>query len=51
VDYLKGAGLTVVGETANHTILHYEPKEREDFELPDYSEVWRLTPQVYDFLL
>ncbi len=51
VDYLKGAGLTVVGETANHTILRYELKEREEFELPDYSEVWRLTPQVYDFLL
>ena len=38
VPYLKRAGLTVVGET-------------EDFELPDYSEVWCLTPQVYDFLL
>ncbi|MCR5773653.1 MAG: hypothetical protein K6G42_01080 [Lachnospiraceae bacterium] len=51
VPYLKGAGLTVAGETANHTVMHYDPEEKEDFELPDYSEVWRLTPQWYDFLL
>ena len=56
VPYLLDAGLTVVGVTANHTVLHYVPDEPEDeseepFELPDYSEVWRLTPQIYDFLL
>ncbi|MBQ9359646.1 MAG: hypothetical protein IJT96_01250 [Lachnospiraceae bacterium] len=51
IPYLKNAGLTIVGETANHTVLHYEPEEPENFELPDYSEVWRLTPQWYDFLL
>lgn len=53
VPYLEDAGLTVVGETANHTVMHYEPEEEEaeEFELPDYSEVWRLTPQWYDFLL
>ena len=50
-DYLEDAGLTVVGETANHTVFHYEPDEPQEFELPDYSEVWRLTPQWYDFLL
>lgn len=51
VPYLEEAGLTVVGETANHTVMHYEPEDAEEFELPDYSEVWRLTPQWYDFLL
>ena len=51
VPYLKGAGLTVVGETANHTVMHYEPEEPRIFELADYNEVWRLTPQWYDFLL
>ena len=50
-DYLEDAGLSVVGETANHTVFHYEPEEPQEFELPDYSEVWRLTPQWYDFLL
>lgn len=51
IPYLKEAGLTVVGETENHTVMHYEPKEPQVFEKPDYSEVWRLTPQWYDFLL
>ena len=51
VSYLENAGLEVIGETANHTVLHYEPDEPEVFVLPDYSEVWRLTPQWYDFLL
>ncbi|MBR1524698.1 MAG: hypothetical protein IJ641_09640 [Lachnospiraceae bacterium] len=51
IPFLKECGLTVVGETANHTVLHYEPEEPQGFELPDYSEVWRLTPQIYDFLL
>lgn len=51
VPYLKKAGLSVVGETANHTVMHYEPEEPRIFELADYNEVWRLTPQWYDFLL
>jgi hypothetical protein len=51
VEYLKEAGLTVAGETENHTVLHYEPEEPRIFELAEYDEVWRLTPQWYDFLL
>ncbi|MBQ7583467.1 MAG: hypothetical protein IJT24_02550 [Lachnospiraceae bacterium] len=49
--YYEEAGLTVVGETANHTVLHYEAEEPVRFLLPDYTEVWRLTPQWYDFLM
>lgn len=49
--YIRKCGLTVAGETANHTILRYELPDYEPFELPDYSEVWRLTPQPYDFLM
>lgn len=51
VPYLKEAGLTVVGETANHTVFRHINEEPEVFEPADYSEVWRLTPQIYDFLL
>ena len=42
INYLLDMGLTVVGKTANHTVLHYELKERKDFELADYGEVWKL---------
>ncbi len=49
--YLKDCGLKSVGETANHTVLHYDLKEPSEFKLPDYSEVWSLSPQIYDGLL
>ncbi len=49
--YYKEMGLEVVGETANHTVLHYEADAPVRYMLPDYSEVWSLTPQWYDFLL
>ncbi len=51
VSYLQGAGLSVIGETENHTVLHYEPEVPSVFSPADYSEVWRLTPQWYDFLI
>ena len=51
IPYYREAGLTVVGETANHTVLHYEAETPVRFTLPDYSEVWRLTPQWWDFLM
>ena len=42
IPYYMEAGLTVVGETANHTVLHYDLKDRKEFELADYSEVWKM---------
>lgn len=39
-DYLVRAGLTLVGQTANHSVYHYDLKDPVIFELPDYSDVW-----------
>ncbi len=39
-DYLKDAGLHIVGETATHVIFKYDIKEPYDFELVDYSVVY-----------
>lgn len=38
--YLSRAGLRLVGQTANHSVYHYELKNPVVFELPDYSDVW-----------
>ncbi len=40
VSFLLGAGLKKVGETAGHIVLRYELKERNDFELVDYTVVY-----------
>ncbi len=42
IGYCRDMGLEVVGETLNHTVLHYDLKERKEFELADYSEVWKM---------
>ena len=49
--YLKGCGLTVVSETANHTVLRYELTDYEPFSLADYSDVWNASPMPYDILM
>lgn len=36
----KNVELRKVGETANHTLYHYELKDNEGWTLPDYSDVW-----------
>ena len=42
IGYLTDMGLKVVGKTVNHTVLHYDLKDRKEFELADYSEVWKM---------
>ena len=42
ISYLTDMGLKVVGKTVNHTVLHYDLKDRKEFELADYSEVWKM---------
>ena len=49
--YLKKCGLTVAGETANHTVLRYELTDYEPPDLADYSDVWNASPRPYDFLM
>ncbi|MCR5746646.1 MAG: hypothetical protein K6G03_02965 [Lachnospiraceae bacterium] len=49
--YLTRCGMEVVSQTANHTVLYYKLSDYEPFEKPDYSEVWSLSKQPYDFLL
>ena len=39
-EYLVDAGLTLTGQTANHSVYHYDLKDPVLFELPDYSDVW-----------
>lgn len=51
VPYLLDAGLVIAGETANHTVFRYDIEEPEEFELPDYSEVWRLHPKWFDIFM
>ena len=42
INYLKDMGLKVVGSTVNHTVLHYDLKDRKEFEIADYSEIWEM---------
>ncbi len=42
INYCKDMGLKEVGNTVNHTVLHYDLKEGTEFELADYSEVWKM---------
>ena len=39
--YMEQAGLEKVGETATRVVMHYDLKEPKNFELADYSEVWK----------
>lgn len=41
LSYLKNCGLSVVGKTENHTVLHYDLKDPKEFELADYREAWK----------
>ncbi len=36
--YIRKAGLSVVGETATHTVYRYDLKEPEEYELLDYTD-------------
>ncbi|MBR5376776.1 MAG: hypothetical protein IK139_05805 [Lachnospiraceae bacterium] len=41
-DFCEEAGLKRIGESANRAVFRYDLKEKKDFELADYSDVWEM---------
>ncbi len=41
-DFCEEIGLKKAGETANRSVYRYDLKEKKDFELADYSDVWEM---------